>query len=50
MDGRTVRVGERESINVLPNQMHRLYNDTDQDVVAIEVDTGAEIDERDMVH
>lgn len=50
MDGRTVRVGERESINVLPSQMHRLYNDTDQDVVAIEVDTGAEIDERDMVH
>lgn len=39
-----------ESINILPNQLHRLYNESDQNVIVIEVDTGQEIDERDMIH
>lgn len=38
-----------ESINILSNQKHRLFNDTDKDVIAIEVDTGEEISELDMV-
>lgn len=38
-----------ESINITPNMKHRLYNDTDKDVIAIEVDTGDEISEHDMV-
>lgn len=38
-----------ESINILPKQMHRIFNDTDKDVIAIEVDTGEEISEQDMV-
>lgn len=38
-----------ESINILPNQKHRLFNDTDENVIAIEVDTGEEISEQDMV-
>lgn len=38
-----------ESINILPNQKHRLFNDTDDNVIAIEVDTGEEISELDMV-
>lgn len=38
-----------ESINILPNQKHRLFNDTDKNVIAIEVDTGEEISELDMV-
>lgn len=50
LDGKQVTIGERESINVLPRQMHRLYNAGDEDLVLIEVDTGAEIDERDMLH
>ncbi len=50
IDGSVVEIAAGESINVLPGQMHRLYNDTDKLIVAIEVDTGAEIDERDMVH
>lgn len=39
-----------ESINILPNQKHRLFNDTDENVIAIEVDTGEEITEQDMVN
>jgi len=42
-----IRAGE--SINILPNQKHRLFNATDDDVIAIEVDTGEEISELDMV-
>ena len=38
-----------DSINILPNQLHRLFNATDENVIAIEVDTGAEISEQDMV-
>ena len=38
-----------ESINILPNQKHRLFNNTDENVIAIEVDTGEEISELDMV-
>lgn len=39
-----------ESINILQNQKHRLFNDTDENVIAIEVDTGEEITEQDMVN
>ncbi len=39
-----------QNINVLPNQLHRLYNAADETAVIIEVDTGEEIDEQDMVH
>lgn len=44
------KIGEGESINILPKQVHRLFNTGAEDVVAIEVDTGEEITERDMVH
>ena len=37
-----------ESIDVLPGRPHRLYNVGDTEVVMIEVDTGSEIEERDM--
>ncbi len=47
---RNVDLKQGDGINILPGMMHRLYNDTDHQVVAIEVDTGAEIEERDMVH
>ena len=43
------RIGAGESINILPNVVHRLFNDTDRDVIAIEVDTGDEINEQDML-
>ena len=39
-----------ESINILPQTLHRIFNDTSEDVIAIEVDTGAEISEQDMIH
>lgn len=39
-----------ESINILPMALHRIFNDTSEDVVAIEVDTGVEINEQDMIH
>lgn len=39
-----------ESINILPMTLHRIFNDTSEDVIAIEVDTGAEINEQDMIH
>ncbi len=44
------RVGEGESISISPGTLHRLYNETDQEIAVIEVDTGAEIAESDMVH
>ncbi len=37
-----------ESIDVPPGKAHRLYNAGDAEVVMIEVDTGSEIEERDM--
>ncbi len=43
-------IGAGESINILPTQLHRIFNNTSEDVIAIEVDTGAEIDEQDMYH
>lgn len=43
-------IGPGESINILPKQLHRIFNDTTEDVVAIEVDTGDEINEQDMIH
>ncbi len=42
-------IGPGESINILPKQLHRIYNDTSEDVIAIEVDTGDEINEQDMI-
>ena len=50
IDGKTYRITDGESMNVLPGQVHRLYNETDETVIGIEVDTGSEIDERDMIH
>lgn len=50
LEDRIHQIKAGESINVMPGQMHRLYNDTDQIVIAIEVDTGDEITEQDMVH
>lgn len=50
LNGKKIHIHERESINILPNQLHRLYNESDQNVIVIEVDTGQEIDERDMIH
>lgn len=50
IDGRLLHIREHESVNIMPNQMHRLFNDGDQNVIVIEVDTGQEIDERDMIH
>lgn len=43
------QVGAGESINILPDTPHRLFNDTDQPVIAVEVDTGDEINEQDML-
>ncbi|MBQ1548119.1 MAG: cupin domain-containing protein [Lachnospiraceae bacterium] len=43
------RLETGESINILPGKMHRLYNDDGKPAVIIEVDTGAEIEEQDMV-
>ncbi|MBR2044805.1 MAG: cupin domain-containing protein [Agathobacter sp.] len=50
LEDEMIEVSAGESINILPNQMHRLFNASDEDVIAIEVDTGEEIDERDMIH
>nr|MCR4797198.1 cupin domain-containing protein [Lachnospiraceae bacterium] len=50
LENRQVKLHQGDGINILPGMMHRLYNDTDLPVIAIEVDTGAEIEERDMVH
>lgn len=50
LDERILELQEGESYNIEPNVMHLLRNDTDEDVVLIEVDTGGEIDEWDMVH
>lgn len=36
-------------MNILPMQQHELRNRTDENIILIEVDTGAEIDERDML-
>ena len=43
-------IGAGESINILPEQTHRIFNDTSEDVIAIEVDTGDEINELDMIN
>jgi len=50
LDGEVVNLQEGESYNIEPNVMHLLRNDTDEDVILIEVDTGEEINEWDMVH
>ena len=50
LENRNVTLHQGDGINILPKMMHRLYNDTDLPVIAIEVDTGVEIEEWDMVH
>ena len=50
LDHEVINLQEGESYNIEPNVMHLLRNDTDEDVILIEVDTGEEIDEWDMVH
>ena len=50
LDENVIELYEGESYNIEPNVMHLLRNDTDEDVILIEVDTGGEIDEWDMVH
>ena len=50
LDDGTHEIHAGESINILPNTMHRIFNNTSEDVVAIEVDTGSEITEQDMMH
>ena len=49
LDDKVVEIKERESFNILPKTEHRLFNNTDDNVIAIEVDTGLNIDESDMV-
>jgi mannose-1-phosphate guanylyltransferase/mannose-6-phosphate isomerase-like protein (cupin superfamily) len=48
MNGNYKEVSVGKSINVLPGQIHRLFNKQDEDAVIIEVDTGADIRESDM--
>ena len=48
LSDRTVELHQGDGINILPGMLHRVYNGTDKEVVAIEVDTGAEIEEQDM--
>lgn len=50
LEDEVLEIGPGESINILPQKMHCLYNDTSEDVIAIEVDTGDEINEQDMIH
>ncbi len=47
---RTVELKQGDGINILPGMVHRVYNGSDSEVIAIEVDTGAEIEEQDMVY
>ncbi len=50
LDDSIIELQEGESYNIAPNVMHMLRNNTDENVIVVEVDTGAEIDEWDMVH
>lgn len=50
LNGKVMHLTQGESVAALPGQMHRLYNDSDEVAVLIEIDTGAEILESDMVH
>ncbi len=50
LDNEVIEIHEGESYNIEPNVMHLLRNNTDEDIILIEVDTGEEIDEWDMVH
>ena len=47
---KTVELKQGDGINILPGMVHRVYNGSDSEVIAIEVDTGAEIEEQDMVY
>ena len=46
----TTEVHEGEVINIEAGSEHRLQNNTDDTIVLIEVDTGSEISENDMIH
>ena len=50
LDNEVIELEEGESYNIAPNVMHMLRNNTDENVKVIEVDTGDEIDEWDMIH
>ncbi|MCR4611338.1 MAG: cupin domain-containing protein [Lachnospiraceae bacterium] len=50
LDNEVIELEEGESYNIAPNVMHMIRNNTDENVIVVEVDTGAEIDEWDMVH
>ncbi|MCR5099146.1 MAG: cupin domain-containing protein [Lachnospiraceae bacterium] len=50
LEDRTVELKQGDGINILPGMIHRVYNGTDIEVVAIEVDTGEEIEEQDKVY
>lgn len=47
---RTLQLTKGESINICSGEIHRLFNSGDEDAVAIEVDTGSEIVEEDMIY
>lgn len=49
LEDRILRYGIGEGVTVTPGQMHRLFNESDEDVIVIEVDTGIKIDEKDML-
>ena len=50
LEGEVLNLHEGESYNIEANTMHLLRNDTDENLILIEVDTGDEINEWDMVH
>lgn len=50
LNNKTIELNEGDSYNIRPKVMHLLRNDSDENVVLIEVDTGVEIDEWDMIH
>ena len=50
LDGTVKEVPTGESINIPAGAEHKLWNDTDNTIIVIEVDTGKIIDESDMVH
>ena len=50
LEDQVLKLHEGESYNIESNTMYLLRNDTDEDIILIEVDTGDEINEWDMVH
>lgn len=49
-NGECVKLNAGESLNIDSRVRHQLCNDTDDEVIAIEVDTGLRIEESDMIH